>query len=170
MQTHSERHTATLIHLSTLTQYMFPFGSFIFPLLLWSLKRDSNFVSRHGKAALNFQLSILMYSIIIVFSVLISAGIFAFHAVSWNFSIENLSFDMNDIQNLGAFGVVSVSAVLLIILLKTIEFILIIIASVASLEGRDFKYPLTINFIKNSVFKVDNELHPTTNSSSINQP
>lgn len=45
-----------LIHISTFAKYLFPFGNFILPLVLWtSNKNDSAFVDHNGKQALNFQ-------------------------------------------------------------------------------------------------------------------
>ena len=65
MTTSNEKNTATLLQLSLLSQYLIPFGNFIFPLLIWSSKKnESKFVDTHGKQALNFQLSMLLYSLI----------------------------------------------------------------------------------------------------------
>lgn len=61
----SERNTATFIHLSTLTQYFIPFGNYIFPIIIWSAKKsESEFVDISGKNVLNFQLSMLLYSLL----------------------------------------------------------------------------------------------------------
>jgi uncharacterized Tic20 family protein len=55
---------ATFTHLSALTQYFIPFGNFIFPILFWTSKKDeSEFVDYSGKQILNFQLSLLLYTI-----------------------------------------------------------------------------------------------------------
>src|SRR5690606_1647919 len=57
---------ATIIHLSTLSQYFIPLGNFILPIIIWtSLKKDSAFVESHGRNAINFQLSIFLYTIIL---------------------------------------------------------------------------------------------------------
>ena len=43
--TTSEKNVATITHLSTLTQYFIPFGNYIFPILIWSSKKnESEFV------------------------------------------------------------------------------------------------------------------------------
>jgi len=43
------------------------FGSIIVPLIIWQIKKnDFPFVDEHGKEAVNFQISILMYSLICI--------------------------------------------------------------------------------------------------------
>ena len=43
------------------------FGSIIAPLIIWQIKKDEfPFVDEHGKEAVNFQISILLYSIICI--------------------------------------------------------------------------------------------------------
>jgi uncharacterized Tic20 family protein len=40
------------------------FGSIIAPLIIWQIKKDEfEFVNEHGKEALNFQISILIYAL-----------------------------------------------------------------------------------------------------------
>lgn len=41
------------------------FGSIIAPLIIWQIKKDEfGFVDEHGKEALNFQISILIYALV----------------------------------------------------------------------------------------------------------
>ena len=66
MEASNERNISTLVHLSTLTQYFIPLGNYIFPIILWSAKKnDSEFIDYNGKQVLNFQLSMLLYSLIL---------------------------------------------------------------------------------------------------------
>ena len=77
-----------ITHLSQLLTYVTGFGGLIVPLVLWVTQKDRvNAMDAHGKAILNFQLSIILYSIlsiplIIVFGLgiltLILIGILAF--------------------------------------------------------------------------------------------
>lgn len=56
-----------LMHLSQLVTLVIGFGSLIVPLIIWSTNRDRVFdLSEHGKSILNFQISILIYSIICI--------------------------------------------------------------------------------------------------------
>jgi uncharacterized protein len=49
-------------HLSALSGLVVPFGNIIGPLIIWQMKRDDfPSVNEHGKEALNFQLSVLIY-------------------------------------------------------------------------------------------------------------
>jgi uncharacterized Tic20 family protein len=151
METSSEKNTATFTHLSTLTQYFIPFGNYIFPILIWSSYKDkSEFANHHGKQALNFQLSLLLYTLILA---LIAIPIFVIvflqnlpmEAIFNNedFVIRNFNFDGNiGLLSIGA------TAVLLFGLLKIVEFFLVLYASIKASNGEYYKYPMTISFIK----------------------
>ena len=56
---------ATIIHLSVFSKLFIPFGNFIFPLIIWLINKEKSFVDHHGRNAVNFQLSLLLYYIII---------------------------------------------------------------------------------------------------------
>ena len=65
-----------LCHLGGLAGLIIPFGNVIAPLVFWLVKKDMYpFVDRHGKEALNFQISITIYAVIsgILFLVIIGA-------------------------------------------------------------------------------------------------
>jgi uncharacterized Tic20 family protein len=55
------KNSATFTHLSALIFYSF--GNFIFPIILDFKKDESEFVDYSGKQILNFQLSLLLYTI-----------------------------------------------------------------------------------------------------------
>ena len=66
MITTNDKNIATVLHLSTLTQYIIPFGNYIFPIVIWSSKKgESEFIDYNGKQVLNFQLSIFLYSVVL---------------------------------------------------------------------------------------------------------
>ncbi len=63
-------------HIGTILGYAIGAGNFLVPLLIWLSKRDeSELIASHAKASLNFQLSILVYSIIAGFLILVLVGI-----------------------------------------------------------------------------------------------
>ena len=65
MTSTNDRNTATFIHLSTLSQYIIPFGNYIIPIIIWSSKKnESQFIDVNGKNAINFQLSMFLYTMI----------------------------------------------------------------------------------------------------------
>ncbi|MGB5608763.1 DUF4870 domain-containing protein, partial [Eudoraea sp.] len=64
--TKHERNLASIIHASTLSKFFIPFGNFLIPLVLWTAnKNEQKFVDYNGKQALNFQISLLLYSVIL---------------------------------------------------------------------------------------------------------
>ena len=63
--TSQEKTWGMLCHLSTLLSYFAAGLTFIGPLICWLVKKDSSkFVDYHGKESLNFQLNILVYTLI----------------------------------------------------------------------------------------------------------
>lgn len=150
MKTSNEKSIASVLHLSTLTQYFFPFGNYIFPILIWSFKKDkSEFVDYNGKQALNFQLSILLYSIVLgiiaiptlLYTVLRNVTFDQFE--NGDFAIEHFSS-----ENITGIVTIGLTAVFMFGVLKIAEFFLIIYAAVKSSNGEEYKYPLAINFLK----------------------
>ncbi len=153
-----ERNLGALIHASTFSKYIFPFGNFIVPLLLWSAnKRDYEFVDHNGREALNFQLSMLLYSII--------AGMIGIPFIIG--SLPNLFHDgfldlgsLNELNSLNvhfhgdggwrlsrAFlpaGITGLVHLTLIVL----NIVYSILATVRTADGQLFNYPLSIKFIK----------------------
>ncbi|HEX2920328.1 MAG TPA: DUF4870 domain-containing protein [Bacteroidales bacterium] len=74
--TESEKNWSMLCHLSSFAGFFFPFGGIIGPLICWLSKKDSSaWIDLNGKAALNFNLSILLYSILAVPLVFLIIGI-----------------------------------------------------------------------------------------------
>jgi uncharacterized protein len=64
-----------LCHLSALSGYVVPLGWVLGPLIIWLIKRNENpAVDYHGKESLNFQISMLIYTLIAGLSILICIG------------------------------------------------------------------------------------------------
>lgn len=71
-----ERTMAMLCHLSALAMFVIPFGSILGPLIVWLIKKDQYVeVDKQGKDALNFHISMLIYTIVSGMLVLIGVGI-----------------------------------------------------------------------------------------------
>ena len=65
LDTH-QKNIATFIHLSTFSRFLIPFGNFIGPIVLWvTNKEKSSFIDAHGKQAINFQISVFLYAVIL---------------------------------------------------------------------------------------------------------
>ena len=148
--TSNEKNTSALIHLSTLSQYIIPFGGFIFPIIIWSSKKnDSEFIDANGKQALNFQLSMFLYTLLLL---LVSIPVLLY-SIFKNVSYEDLEngnfvFDQLSTGNITGIVIIAAVAFMLLCFSKITEFILVIIAGVKASNGESYKYPLTINFFK----------------------
>lgn len=151
METSNEKSIGSLIHLSTLSQYLIPFGNYLLPLLIWSSSKDkSTFIDTNGKQALNFQLSILLYTLIAVI-IAIPTCLFWFITFIDKLEVKEHNVTIREVftnENINGLVIIGIVTVVLFAFLKLSEFFLIIYASVKSANGELYKYPLTINFIK----------------------
>ena len=151
METTTEKNTAAFTHLSALTQYFIPFGNYIFPILIWSSKKDeSEFVDYNGKQVLNFQLSLLLYSLILIIIAVPIFIITIFKNIPFSAIINDNDIIINNLNLENSIGLITVGilAALLFFALKVAEFFLIIYASIKTSNGEKYKYPLSIPFIK----------------------
>lgn len=143
-----QKNIATFIHLSTFSRFLIPFGNFIGPLVLWVMNKDkSEFVDAHGKQAINFQVSILLYALIIG---LVTIPFFILNLIS--------GFDFLDIQTFDSIriSITKPSPLLYItgglgflaIIGFILELLLIVKAALSARDSQTFQYPLTIKFLK----------------------
>lgn len=67
---------AMMVHLIAIVSFLgVPFGNIIGPLIVWLLKRkESTFVDYHGKEALNFQISMTIYSVLATILIVVLIG------------------------------------------------------------------------------------------------
>lgn len=75
---------AMFCHLAGLASYVVPvvISGIIAPLIIWQIKKDEfEFVDEHGKEAVNFQISMLLYTIICIPFCFICIGVFLLVAV-----------------------------------------------------------------------------------------
>lgn len=155
--TKHERNLSAIIHASTFSKYFIPFGNFILPLILWTAnKKEHAFVDYNGKQALNFQISMLLYSIItglitIPFFIgfwpdLFDWDLFGFHRLS-DINNLNIHIDSDDFRFGRLFWPVSISGVFQVGL-AVVNIVFTILATIRTNEGEYFKYPFTIKFIK----------------------
>ena len=109
-----------LCHLSALAGCVFPFGHILGPLLVWQIKK-SEFpsVDIHGKAALNFQITI---------TIALTVGLVAAFVLSF-FCIGYLLFPV-------------------VMLIGLAGLIFSIVAGIKASNGEDFKYPYSFELVK----------------------
>jgi uncharacterized Tic20 family protein len=148
MLNNHHKNLATFIHLSTFSRFIIPFGNFLGPIILWSVNKDkSEFIDAHGKQAINFQISVLLYAIIIG---TISVPFFIFKlfkgldVINFN-GFDNFHINVGEPSPLlyigGGLGALAVIAFI-------IELALIVKASLSARDGKLYTYPFTINFLK----------------------
>lgn len=148
-----QKNVSTILHLATFSKYFFPFGNFIIPIILWtSSKTQSEFVDYNGKQVLNFQISILLYSVLIgalaipffLFSAYNFIGLFDVTA----YNTHNLHFNFSDFFSFRQGWVYLTIAGMLALSLFMLDVFCTISAAIKTNEGSYYKYPFTIQFIK----------------------
>ena len=155
--TKHERNLSAIIHASMFSKYFIPFGNFILPLILWTAnKKEHAFVDYNGKQALNFQISMLLYSIVaglvtIPFFIgfwpdLFDWNYFGFHGLS-DLNNLNIHIDSDDFTFGRLFLPVGITGFLQVAL-GVVNIVFTILATIRTNEGEYFKYPFTIKFIK----------------------
>jgi hypothetical protein len=106
-------------HLSALAGLLVPFGNVLGPLIVWQIKKaEIPSVEVHGKAALNFQLTVL----IAVVAGSIAAFVLSFFCIGW------LLFPV--VMVIGIAGIV-----------------FSILAGIKANEGREYQYPYSLKLI-----------------------
>ena len=109
-----------LCHLSALAGLVIPFGNILGPLLVWQIKKNEiPSTDIHGKAALNFQITVT----IAAFAGAIAALILSFLCVGWLF-------------------------IPLVLLIGLCGLIFAIIAGIKANNGEDYKYPYSFELVK----------------------
>ncbi|MBQ4822414.1 DUF4870 domain-containing protein [Aquimarina sp. MMG016] len=150
MSTNNHKTIATFMHLGIFSRYIIPFGNYIVPILLWTVNKDkSDFIDRHGKEAINFQLSILLYTVILgMFSV--PFFIFNVFGDASFYDIVNFNDLHINLSNPGGFRTLIGASFIGIIALVGffLELVFIITAAIKANKGEEYRYPLTIRFIK----------------------
>ena len=107
---------AMFVHLSILIGFIVPFFGLIVPIVVWITKKDSDeLATANAKEAINFQITTILWSLLIVGLVLLGFKVFAFFFVA------------------GALGVA----------LGIAFVVLPIIAAVKANGGDQYRYPLT---------------------------
>lgn len=121
----SARNWAMGCHLAALVLYVgVPFGNILGPLVVWLLKKDEYaLVDQQGKESLNFQISLMIYSLVAIIAIIICAV---------------------------SIILVPLAVVLgiLLVLLYLLNLVVIIVAAIKTSNGELFTYPLTIKLIK----------------------
>lgn len=135
-----DRSTAMMIHLSSLTDFVFPMAGILAPFILWQLKKhEGPFIDGHGKAAVNFNLTLIALQLI--------CGLAIFFMV-----VGTLTTGAIDSRLFGValFGGVSGIVVILGFLgvFWLIRLICVVIVAAQGNRGEPAHYPFAIRFVK----------------------
>ena len=126
-----------LCHLSALAGFLSPILIVLGPLIIWQIKKNElPEIDPHGKAAVNFQLTILLINI--------AASIIIFGFLGLGFGWHMGMFWRSPFTFFGGgfgFG-------MLLGLINLAAWILALIAGLKANSGEFFKYPFAIQFIK----------------------
>lgn len=146
MRKNNDNTNAFLIHICGFGGYLYPFGSILTPLIAWqALKNRSTFLDEQGKEAVNFNINFALYKLILsMFFVPFALSTF-FRNINNNSDFEWFEFNF-DLDSESVFGFLSFGSVMGLMMI--IRIVLIIMASLKVKEGENYKYPLTIKFIK----------------------
>jgi uncharacterized protein len=109
-----------LCHLSALAGYIIPFGNVLGPLIIWQIKKNEfPSVEEHGKAALNFQITVLIGVIVgIIAAVLLSAVCIGFLFIP------------------------------LVVAIGLCGLVFAVIAGIKANNGEPYRYPWSLNLVK----------------------
>ena len=148
MLSQREKNTAFITHISAFASFVFPLGAILGPLIMWSVNKErSKFVDENGIEAVNFNISYVLYVLILgalAFPFAIGSVFNRLRNVD-NFNNFHFDFDFSyGFNNL--FGILSIGSIIAILIF--IRFVLTIVAAVKASRGEEYKYPLTIKFIK----------------------
>ena len=109
-----------LCHLSALAGFIIPFGNMLGPLLIWQIKKNEiPSTNIHGKAALNFQITVTLAAL----AGMVVAVILSFFCVGF-------------------------LLIPLVILIGLAGLIFAIIAGIKANNGEDYKYPFSLELVR----------------------
>jgi uncharacterized Tic20 family protein len=165
-----EKTLATILHLSVFSKFIIPFGNFLFPLILWLTKKEKPFIDDHGRKAINFQISLFLYTI---FLVVVALAIIIFQAVRLNgdfpFVIGPDQFYIDQMGQAISIVITIVVFATLLSALFLLEIFAVISASIKASNGENYSFPLSINFIgKDSDHHHNN--HQKSKNEQFNKP
>ena len=147
MLTKNIKNIAALTHISAFLKLFIPFGNILGPLVIWLTNKDkSEFIDQNGKQAVNFHISMLLYTLILVM-LCIPVGLHFGFSVE-QFETINGTIDPVDLfqfkENLILLSVIGI----LFLGLFALSIYAIFMGAIKASEGVVYQYPLKINFIK----------------------
>lgn len=135
-----------LCHLSVFSMFVIPFGNIISPLVIWMMRKDEEpAVDLHGKATVNFQLTISLAYVVLVFFLVILGLFFGFDIFTNPGSWKS---GMSSVFSLIALTGVIFLGVFIFMALGLWSFALIVVNSVRAYDGKTPWFAPMIRFIR----------------------
>lgn len=146
----NSRTNAVLVHLSGFLKYFFPLLFIIAPILIWARNKEESFVDEHGSQAINFQISMFIYSLILGVICLV---LLIFFLVDFVAFVEIMDQQGDDFATVLSQGWPTWTIWLFLIAVLGIgkfffEVVVMIVAALRASNGQSYRYPLTIQFLK----------------------
>lgn len=118
-----DRTYSTLMHLTLLGHIVIPYLAIIGLIVMWSIKKkESRYIADHGREAVNFQISLILYSLILPI-IAIPIGLLLF-----------------------VVGV-AITVPIAVIFPYVLGLIGMVLAAMAANRGEMYRYPMTIRFL-----------------------
>jgi uncharacterized Tic20 family protein len=139
-----ERGWGVAAHLSALVAVAgIPFGHVIGPLVVYLINNGKRpFATEHAKASLNFQITLSIGIVLLIIALCVAwFGVIAAAVTASNGDSSNAQLPPGVMA--GMFGVIALFA-----FGGIGSLICVIIGAVAASQGRPYRYPFAINFIK----------------------
>jgi len=160
MQNINQKTISSIAHLGAFSKYFIPFGNFLIPITIWVIHKDKAFISSHAKRALNFQISLFLYAAILIaiaISGLVVLGINLGNIGEFYFTTSNeLVINNQSVVFTSPYILFAAALIILGLAIFFLELLSVINAAVRAGEGKTYKYPLTIDFIKLNEEELEN--------------
>lgn len=123
---------AAFCHLAAFGAFLVPFGHIIGPLVVWLVKRhDHPFVDEQGREAVNFQITLTLIFLGLVFCLIFLALIL-----------------LPVLDRRPGLALLFIPIGLLFPVMALADFLLILLATIRSSNGQPYRYPLNFRLIR----------------------
>jgi uncharacterized Tic20 family protein len=123
---------ATLCHIASFAGWAVPFGHILAPLVVWLIKRDGNpLVDDQGKEAVNFQLSLTLYTGLLLLPIALHLVVSALGG-----RLPAPAFS----------GLLPLAVLFAVLVFASLAFV--VIGAVRAYHGETYRYPFTLRLIR----------------------
>lgn len=146
--TEKEKNMGMFTHLGTFLGYFFPFANLFVPLIIWQSNKESEFLNKHGKSVMNFQLSLFLYHLVALIILLIFFLKNILELVGYAATDGDIFGNNQEVEFTGATIIALFSLAFFYFILQAIYIVTTIIGAIRASKGELYSYPLSIRFIR----------------------